>query len=299
MHTARPGDTYYKISMKYGVSVEKLMELNNDADTIIFTGQPLKIRPVSNDKTVTVNVNGTFINMDLPPYIENDTVFVPVRFVAEGLGATVNWDNDNQIALIKGNGRSIKLTPGKESIIVDGQSINTGFITCIYEGRIHVPLRIIAEFLGASLDWDAASYIVSISKDTQNGDDHNFSSLYSEDDLYWLSRIVEAEAQGETFEGKLAVANVVINRKNSEEFPDTIKEVIFDPSYGYQFTPVKNGSIYNEPSADSIRAAEEALSGNNNIGCSLYFLNPVKSGYTWIQAQRELFGVIGGHHFYL
>ncbi len=299
MYTVRPGDTYYKIAMQHGVPVEKLMDLNNYTDATIFSGQLLKIRPLINNKTVTVNVNGVFIDMDASPYIEKDTVFVPVRFVAEGLGATVNWDNYNQTAIITGNGKSIKLTPGKENIIVDGQSINTGFVTCVYKGRIYVPLRIIAECFGAGLDWNSANYVVSISTDEQNSDNNYLSSLYSEEDLYWLSKIVEAEAIGEPYEGKLAVANVVINRKNSSEFPDSIKDVIFDPSYGYQFTPVKNGSIYNEPSESSIRAAKEALSGNNNIGSSLYFLNPVKSGHTWIQASRELFGVIGGHHFYL
>jgi len=57
------------------------------------------------------------------------------------------------------------------------------------------------------------------------------SSAYSEEDLYWLSRLVHAEAEAEPFEGKLAVANCVINRKKSKDFPNTIKGVIFDTNW--------------------------------------------------------------------
>ena len=74
----------------------------------------------------------------------------------------------------------------------------------------------------------------SITTETQN---------YSEDDLYWLSRIIEAESKGEPMEGKIAVGNVIINRRESPDFPDSIYEVIFEKTSGkYQFTPVKNNT---------------------------------------------------------
>ncbi|MDD4297366.1 MAG: cell wall hydrolase, partial [Ruminiclostridium sp.] len=118
---------------------------------------------------------------------------------------------------------------------------------------------------------------------------------YSEEDIYWLSRIIQAEAQGEPYEGKLAVANVILNRKNSSEFPNTIKEVIFD---GYQFTPVITGTIYNTPSNASLQAAKDALEGKNNIGNCLYFLNPSKSTNFWILKNKTFFTSIDNHDFY-
>ena len=52
------------------------------------------------------------------------------------------------------------------------------------------------------------------------------NTSYSENDLYWLSRIIEAEASGESFNGKIAVGNCVLNRVKSSEFPNTIKIMV-------------------------------------------------------------------------
>jgi len=303
MHTVQPGESYYKISLKYDVDLNELLSLNGVDNPFVCVGQLIKVKPVYDNKNISVQVNGATIEMDSPCYIERDMVFAPVRFVAEGLGANVDWDNEIKAAVISSNGKVIKLTPGSRFVEVDGSIFDAGFVINNLNGRVYIPLRFVAENLGCGLSWDPAEYIAVIDTNVQVQKEiipvSSYSYSYSDEDLYWLSRIVEAEANGEPYEGKLAVANVVINRKNSPDFPDTIKDVIFDPSYGYQFTPVKNGSIYNEPSQDSIRAAREALEGNNNAGGSLYFLNPAKSGYTWIQANRILFAIIGGHYFYL
>lgn len=47
-------------------------------------------------------------------------------------------------------------------------------------------------------------------------------------DLYWLSRIISAESRGESLKGQIAVGNVVLNRVEEDDFPDTIPAVIFD-----------------------------------------------------------------------
>lgn len=125
------------------------------------------------------------------------------------------------------------------------------------------------------------------------------SVQYSEEDLYWLSRIVHAESQGESFQGKLAVANCVLNRVKSDEYPDSIKEVIFDTKYGVQYQPTVNGSIYETPDSDSINAAKDALSGVNPVGDCLFFFNPDTASNFWISENREFYTAIGNHHFYL
>ena len=119
------------------------------------------------------------------------------------------------------------------------------------------------------------------------------------DDVYWLSRIVHAEAEGESFEGKVAVANCVLNRVNSNQFPNTIYSVIFDTKYGTQYEPTANGKIYNNPSNESVQAAHAALGGYNNIGKSLYFYNPKKSTSNWISNNRKFYTTIGNHNFHL
>jgi hypothetical protein len=114
-------------------------------------------------------------------------------------------------------------------------------------------------------------------------------------DLYWLSRIIEAEAGGEPMSAKLAVGQVVMNRVHSPEFPDTVHDVVFQRTCGvYEFSPVANGTIYNTPSAESIQAAKEVLSGSVNIVPSaLVFYNPsLTSMGNWVR-QRHVIESIG------
>ena len=112
---------------------------------------------------------------------------------------------------------------------------------------------------------------------------------YTEEDLKLLACLVHAEAGNQSYEGKLAVANVVLNRVKSGKFPNTIKEVIYQPG---QFTVAANGALakqlkkyknYTSKShLSSIKAAKAALSGENNIGSRLYFNEykaSVKMGY--------------------
>mgnify|MGYP001944159859 FL=1 len=122
---------------------------------------------------------------------------------------------------------------------------------------------------------------------------------YTDGDLYWLARIIQAEAGGESYQGKVAVGNVILNRVNSKEFPNTIYNVIFE-YYGSipQFSPVADGTIYNTPSQESINAAKEAINGVRPVGNSTYFFNPSKAAGTWIVKNKTYVSRIGGHVFY-
>lgn len=122
---------------------------------------------------------------------------------------------------------------------------------------------------------------------------------YTSGDIYWLARIIEAEAGGEPYEGKVAVGNVVLNRVNSKDFPNTIYNVIFE-YYGSipQFSPVADGTIYNVPSPESMSAAIDAVNGIRPVGNSTYFFNPDKAAGSWIVQNKSPLGRIGGHVFY-
>lgn len=101
---------------------------------------------------------------------------------------------------------------------------------------------------------------------------------YSEEDLKLLSCLVHAEAGTQSYEGKLAVANVVLNRVKSSKYPNTIKDVIYQRG---QFSVATSGSLkkqlnnYENYRSNSqllsIKAAKAALEGQNNIGSRLYF----------------------------
>jgi N-acetylmuramoyl-L-alanine amidase len=125
------------------------------------------------------------------------------------------------------------------------------------------------------------------------------SKEYNSDDIYWLSRVIQAEASGESYKGKVAVGNVILNRVKSKDFPNTVYGVIFE-YFGNipQFETVHNGSIYNTPSEDSINAAKEALSGSKPVGDATYFFNPSKAAGSWIVKNKAYVSTIGGHTFY-
>lgn len=294
MHTVKPGDTFFNISRQYNVSLSTVSSLNSyvDADNVQI-GQLLKVKPLSQNRTISIVVNGSTVNPDANPYIENNRTFVPIRFVADGLSADISWNQGTKTATVKHKGHIIDLPIGSNYAYVDGKAHLLDAPIQAYEGRTFIPIRFISETLGCQVNWNQSTYTVSIN------DGSVINTSYTSEDLYWLSRIVEAEASGEPYAGKLAVANIVLNRKDSSEFPNTIKGVVFDSNYGIQFTPIKDGTIYNTPSQESVNAARDALNGNNNIGSSLYFLNPDKSTSSWITSNRTFYTRISNHYFYL
>jgi len=118
------------------------------------------------------------------------------------------------------------------------------------------------------------------------------------DDLNLLARLIHAEAEGEPFIGKVAVGAVIMNRLKDPRFPNSIKEVIFQPQ---QFSPVSDGRLFQitDVHPDCIKAAEMAIAGADPTGGALFFYNPDKvSSTNWIRS-REIIYLIGNHVFCL
>ncbi|QSF45845.1 cell wall hydrolase [Paenibacillus tianjinensis] len=124
-----------------------------------------------------------------------------------------------------------------------------------------------------------------------------WSYAISEEDLLLLQKIVMAEAEGEPYQGKVAVANVVLNRLRSANFPDTIHEVIYQKS---QFSPVANGRLQRvKPNEDSIKAVNAALSGVKEVTDDTYFFLSLKLAQDLtVHHSRTYAKTIGNHTFY-
>jgi len=123
------------------------------------------------------------------------------------------------------------------------------------------------------------------------------SAMISESDKDLMAQLVSAEAKGESYAGKVAVATVILNRVDSIKFPNTVKGVIYQQVDGhYAFTPVQNGAINKPADAQSKKAVEEALAYRGQGNGSLYFYNPNTSTSGWIWS-REVTVVIGNHRF--
>lgn len=113
------------------------------------------------------------------------------------------------------------------------------------------------------------------------------------ENIYLLASIIESEAAGEPYVGKLAVGAVILNRVASPMFPDTLAGVIFQPG---AFESVRNGQFGRPASAQSRRAAREALAGKDPTGGALYFWNPSKPVNAWVWQRRQVTR-IGRHVF--
>jgi N-acetylmuramoyl-L-alanine amidase len=108
-----------------------------------------------------------------------------------------------------------------------------------------------------------------------------------------LEQIVTAEAKGESLQGKVAVAEVILNRVESEKFPNTVRGVVYQKN---QFSPVMDGSINNEPTEEAKEAVKIALEGSNKTGGALYFYNPRIATSRWLDT-RPTTATIGSHVF--
>lgn len=124
--------------------------------------------------------------------------------------------------------------------------------------------------------------------------------LYSEDEIEVLHRIVEAECTNQDIDCKMNVANVIINRVESDSFPDTIKDVVFQKR---QFSPISDGRYWEvEISKDTIKACEDIFMEKDTVEGAVFFCNPrdVKNNSTqsWFKKLTYIKKDSSGHHFY-
>ncbi len=232
-----------------------------------------------------VLVNGVLAARVSDSSVSGTSPYIPVRAVCERLGAVVRWDDVNRYARVTVKG---------------GTHIIKGVLR---DGSLMAPAESVAEIFNINMKYEPSLNTVSLNHGPNPSSERikaliTPESKYNPEDIYWLSRIVEAEARGENYESRLAVANVVLNRKASGMYPATVKGVIFDKKHGVQFTPVSNGSVYNDPSGLSFLAALDALDGYNNVPGALFFMDPRQAKTLWIEDNREMAFTVGAHTYY-
>ena len=107
----------------------------------------------------------------------------------------------------------------------------------------------------------------------------DYSSSYTNSDLYLLAKCIYAEARGESYTGQVAVGAVILNRVASSAFPNSIAGVIYQR---HAFTAVSDGQINLEPDKTAMNAASDAMNGwDPTYGC-IYYYNPAVATSSWI-----------------
>jgi len=111
--------------------------------------------------SVTINVNGSAVSFDQPPIERGGRVYVPLRGVFERLGASVVYSRPNINAT--GNGHNVALTIGSRSATVDGNNVQLDSPPFLVGSRTLVPLRFVAQALGATVNYNGNTRVVDIS----------------------------------------------------------------------------------------------------------------------------------------
>ena len=128
-------------------------------------------------------------------------------------------------------------------------------------------------------------------------------TLMSDEDYDTLLRIVEAEAGSEDIKGRILVANVIMNRVKSEDFPNTVTEVVWDNSDGVpQFSPTYDGRINEVAVSDETReAVKQALKGTDYSEGALFFIQKSAAeehNVEWFEKDLKRLFKYGVHEFY-
>jgi len=224
--------------------------------------------------------------------------FVPVGPLCSLAGYTPAWSGDETGFTLNIGALRVEGAAGQEYLTASGRYLYAPGGWIIAGEELYLPetvadklFRLRSERDGDGLHLDCGEL------ELLRGGENYYELNYPEEELYWLSHIINAEAKFEPLAGQIAVGNVVMNRVKSELFPNTVFEVIYDNEHVIQFEPVGLGGIRQDPTEEAVIASYLVLEGANVVGDCLYFVNP-EYGSGWFDSALELRCVIGHHNFY-
>jgi LysM repeat protein len=291
--TVQPGDTLNSLSRITGVPLDKIRQNNSLFSDYIAAGQVLLIPETYTVKAgdtlylISQNFGVSFWELKSLNGLYSDeiwpgqTLYVPQKSPYRQI--SVNW-GDTLYQISQNYGVSID----------DLKTVNGLWGRELYAGtKLMIPSGTSSK-TNSSQDLPSRGYI-------NRGQYIKYGSgvYHTQEERMLLARLIEAEAEGEPYMGKVAVGAVVVNRVLSDKFPNTIKDVIYhvDEIGAYQFEPVLDGRLFTvTTSSDSFRAADEALGGLDPTGGALFFFNPYKITNKWLLS-KPVICQIGDHVF--
>ena len=229
-------------------------------------------------------------------FVANGVAYIPFRAAASAIsGSKYNYTLSTKTSVMKSSGLELTATDGCYVTYANGRVLfNTTPNVIMNDGRLYIPANVFAKAVGMRVSTSGDKITISGSYSPMISAD----KFYREDEVFWLARIIHAESRGESLLGQIAVGNVVLNRVKSAYYPNTIYGVIFDRKYGVQFSPVLDGTIYNNPGYTATLAAKICLEGYDVSGGAFFFLNTVLATSSWIPTTRDYAFTIGNHDFY-
>ena len=266
--------------------------------------------------SVLVSVNRTFIEMDVisdtGAYIGealydpfDDEYLCRLTLIAElaGLSPEESLEKDGCTYWATDGDFAMKTVMGSDYATVNYRFFYTPGNFRVIGGEFYFEVSFLCKIFGFDADLESASGNIVIAENGEgvvSGDGDYYNDTFGKENIKWLSRIIQAEAEGEDLACKIAVGNVVLNRIDDPYFPSTVYDVIFqvDVDGTVQFTPTETEGIYLPPSDEAIIAAYACYEGANTAGMSEFFADPAKGDVSWFESQLTYVVTLGSLSFY-
>lgn len=233
--------------------------------------------------------------------IRNGELYLNPGIVCELLDIDWSWQGTDDEFLLILDGVEFSGSSSDEYLTGNGRYFYAPQGWFSSQGQIYIPYDLLGRFLCLDIsvrEGEQAMDISTLNARLIPGGEDYYDLNYPNEELFWLSQIIHAEAWQQPLAGQIGVGNVVMNRVDSPDFPPTIFDVIFDMDHNIvQFEPISNGSVYSQPDEMARIAACLCLDGYNTVGDSLYFVNP-SYGSGWFDSSLDLTVTIGDHNFY-
>ncbi len=222
--------------------------------------------------------------------------YVSLAGMAKALDNSVTAAWDGSIGTVTVTTENLTMTArlGDQYVIANGRYLFLPEGVGQNNGTVTVPLCLVTKAFDAQLSWDAAAGKILVQRGS--GALMHADAFYNQDDLFWLSRVMYAEAGNQGLKGQMAVGNVVMNRVENSIFPNSIHGVLAQKN---QFSTYKGGALANRtPTESCIIAAKLVLDGGvvEEVENALWF--DAKCANSWAARHKTHLATLGGHKFY-
>ncbi|MEH7387233.1 LysM peptidoglycan-binding domain-containing protein [Bacillus sp. JJ1521] len=292
------GDTLYSIAKRNGTTVDAIKIVNHLSSNLLNVGQTLTIpsgdtsvpsqsnentyQVVSGDTLYSIaNRNGTTIDsIKKANNLSSNLIEVGQELtIPSGVTATPTQTTKTTYRVVSGDTLYSIATRNKTTVdaIKKANHLSSNLLS-------------VGQTLTIPTEGKAAPTKTSFTSEQH--------SVTNQEEVKWLAKMIYSEARGETLEGQIAVGAVIMNRVKSPLFPNNVKDVLFEKSYGYyQFTPAQTGAINTAtPTAQNLEAAKRAINGEDPTNGALFFYNPDKTLSSYLRS-RTVSTTIGNHVF--
>ena len=231
---------------------------------------------------------------------ENGVYLDPTSLLqALGFPAETSWEETGAVQISAPEVFALIAEAGEDYLTLNGRFLyNPGrVLRCGH--RAFFPLSVVGQMF--SQQWEENPEKLAISTDglqILQGGEQYYELQYPGDDLYWLSHLIEAEAGNQPLNCRIGVGNVVLHRRASDLYPDTVFDVVFDYQNAPQFSVVGSPAMSLPISPRTWAAACLSIEGCEVAPGCLFFQNPLGITPNWMSTSRTYEMTLGDMDFY-